>query len=94
MSRHRFRPAPRSAGPCPGWCEIDHALDLDIEDGIRLHARKVTADVEVVACDDLEAGTRTATEVVVRAASFATQAHAQRLALAILDAADSLGGAP
>jgi len=85
---------PRPIEPnCPAWCAVDHALVLDIDDGLRLHSRSVNADVELLACDDLEDGTRTETEIVVRAASGTTLRWAQLLALAVLDAADLLDGA-
>lgn len=87
--RRRFRRAPRPAGMgCPAWCTQDHAIDLDIGDGIRLHTRLVGAGVELVATDDLELGTRTPAEIVVRACSGGTVTWAKRLALAVLDAAD------
>lgn len=90
--RHRRRePAPRPTDPnCPTWCTTDHPLDIDLEDGTRLHARHVARAVEVVAVDDLEEGTRTAAEVVVQNTSCSSKAQTRRLALAILEAADYL----
>ena len=90
--RRRFRRAalPMPAG-CPGWCTVDHGLDLDVEvDGIRLHARRISAEIDLVATDDLEAGTRSAPELTVRAVDLASAASARRLALAILEGSDLL----
>lgn len=75
---------------CPSWCEVDHVVDVDM-DGTRLHSHRVSSTVDVLVTDDLEAGTRGPTEVVVRAVELSTPAAARALALAVLDAADLLG---
>lgn len=93
MKHRRFRPASRPIEPgCPSWCTRDHGLDLADDDFMVLHVRDVGNGVEVVAVDDVVAGSRTPAEVSVRATSCETPEGARRLALAILDAADYLEG--
>lgn len=79
--------------PCPGWCQVDHAIDVDL-DGLRTHQADVSDQVSVICCDDLEKHTRTAAEVVLRPAHVATPEAARLLALEILEAGDHLVDAP
>jgi len=56
-----------------------------------LHSLVLDANVDLIAVDDLEAGTRSAPEISVRACSGDTKRWALRLALAVLAAADHVG---
>lgn len=81
------KPLPRA---CPPWCQVDHAVDVD-RDGVRLHVRDVSSQVNILAADDLETGDRTTPEITVKANDVCSRAMARLLALEILEAGDQLG---
>ncbi|WP_433361892.1 hypothetical protein ACQPZX_29340 [Actinoplanes sp. CA-142083] len=87
-SRRRLAGGPR---PCPEWCDVDHATDVDLE-GTRAHARQLSARVKIGATEDLETGEWHEPSVSVLPGLITTAEQAHTLALEILDAAELLEG--